>query len=124
MILLDVGAGGRCGPPRHRSPGDGCAQRGHGELGGHALVDGVADDAVAGQVFDRAAVQRALVGGVLGDVGDPHLIRSRGAEALVDVVVVDGRAGCLPVLRRPFRTVVDHRRCWWHSRQTRRSPTT
>jgi hypothetical protein len=33
---------------------------------------GVAHDPVAEQVLDRAAVDLALGGGVLGDVGDPH----------------------------------------------------
>jgi hypothetical protein len=61
-------------------------------LGGHPLVDRVADDPVAEQVLDRAAVQLAFGGGVLGDVGDPDLVRLGGGEVASDVVVVDRRS--------------------------------
>ncbi len=73
--------------------GDGGPQGADGELGGHALVEGVADDAVAEQVLDRAAVELALGGGVLGDVGQPQLVGSGGGELALDQVVVHRRAG-------------------------------
>jgi hypothetical protein len=68
-------------------------QRGDGQVGGHPLVDGVADDAVGEEVFDRAAVDLALTGGVLGDVGDPLAVGLCRGEIALDVVVVDRRAG-------------------------------
>lgn len=71
--------------------GDGGAQRGDGELGGHPIFDRVADDSVAEQVLDRAAVQLALAGRVLGDVGDPDLIGPSSGEVPLDVVVVHRR---------------------------------
>jgi hypothetical protein len=72
---------------------DGGAQRGGGELGGHAFVDGVADDPVGEQVLDRAAVELALGGGVLGDVGQPDLIGTLGGEVPAHQVVMDCWAG-------------------------------
>jgi hypothetical protein len=36
-----------------------------------------------------------LVGGVLGDVGDPHLVGALGGEVALHVVVVHRRARCL-----------------------------
>lgn len=71
------------------APGDGGSQRGNGELGGHPLVDRVANYPVGEQVFDRAAVDLALGGGMRGDVGDPHLVRRQGS----DVPQVN-RTGC------------------------------
>jgi hypothetical protein len=75
--------------------GDGGAQGGDDELGGHPLIDGVADDAVAEQVLDRAAVQLAFGGGVFGDVGDPHPVWCLRGELALPVVVVHGRARAL-----------------------------
>jgi len=60
---------------------------------GHPLVDGVADDAVAEQVLDRAAVDLALRGGVLGDVGRPDPVGCGRGEVPLDVVVVHRRPG-------------------------------
>jgi len=75
---------------RGPAAGDGCPQRTDGELRGHPLVQCVADDPVAEQVFDQAAVELALGGGVLGDVGDPHLVRPSSGEVALQVV---GRKG-------------------------------
>ncbi len=54
-----------------------------------------ADDAVAEQVLDRAAVDLPLGGRVLGDVGDPHLIGALGGGVPLHVVVVHRRARAL-----------------------------
>ena len=45
--------------------------------GGHPGVDGVADDPLGAGVLDRAEVELALGGGVLGDVGQPQQVRRR-----------------------------------------------
>jgi hypothetical protein len=74
---------------------DGVAQRAHGQLGLHPRVDRVADDPVGVDVLDRAEVELALAGAVLGDVGQPQLVRSTGGEVALDQVVVDRRAGLL-----------------------------
>lgn len=77
-----------------RAPeGDRVGQGGDGELGGHAVADAVADDPVAAGVLDRAEVELALGGGVLGDVGEPQLVEPVGAEPALHEVVVDGRSG-------------------------------
>ena len=64
--------------------------------------DGVADDLVGVAVFDRAQVQLALAGSVLGYVGEPHQVRGGRGELVPDPplviddseqVVVDRRAG-------------------------------
>jgi len=62
------------------------------ELGGHPGADRVADDALRADVFDRAAVELAFVGPMLGDVGQPDLIGALGGEVALDQVVVHGRA--------------------------------
>jgi hypothetical protein len=59
----------------HRaSQRDGVAQRVDGQLRGHPLVDGVADDALGAGVLDRAEVELSLACRVLGDVGQPELV--------------------------------------------------
>jgi hypothetical protein len=79
-----------------RLPSSDCgAQRRDGELRGHSFVDRVADDPVAEQVLDRAAVELALGRGVLGDVGDPDGVGCVGGEVALDVVVVHRRSGRL-----------------------------
>ena len=55
---------------------------------------GVADDLVGVAVLDRAQVELALTGGVLGDVSEPDLVRCRGGmrEVVGDAaLVVDAR---------------------------------
>lgn len=74
---------------------DGGAQSADGQRSGHPLVQGVADDAVAEQVLDRAAVELALSGRVLGDVGDPDEVGCRGGEVALNVVVVHRWTGRL-----------------------------
>lgn len=72
---------------------DGVRQGGDGQLGGHSVADGVADDPVRVQILDRAQVDLALVGGVLADVGQPGLVRSLRGEHPVDEVVMHWRTG-------------------------------
>ena len=84
----------RAGSGRRRGTGTGCRGRSArrsptgsrramalrsastASCGGHAGVDGVADDPVGAGVLDRAEVELALGGGVLGDVGQPQLVRA------------------------------------------------
>ena len=77
---------------------DGHVERVDGDLGLHPVTDGVADDPVGPHVLDRALVQLALIGPVLGDVGQPQLVRPGRGEVPLDQVVVGRRAGLLPVL--------------------------
>lgn len=57
---------------------------------GHAFVDGVADDPVGGHVLDRADVELPFARGVLGDVGQPHLVGPCRGEVSLHQVVMDG----------------------------------
>ena len=77
------------------TPGHGSAQCCDGKAGGHPLVEGVADDPVAEDVLNRAAVELSFCGGVLGDVGQPEPVRGGGGELALDEVVVHGRSGRL-----------------------------
>ena len=54
--------------------------RADGQLGGGVLAHLVADRQPGAAVHDRHQVQRALVGGQLGVVGVPHVVRLRWAE--------------------------------------------
>ena len=100
---LQEASGAELGPAvgMHDHPG-GPASVGHchlervdGDPGLHPRVDRVADDPVGEHVLDRAQVDLALAGAVLGDVGQPQRVGALGAELPVDQVVVDGRAGFL-----------------------------
>ena len=51
---------------------------------------------VGPDILDRAQIQLALVGAVLGDVGEPQRVRRLGGELPLDPVVVHGRAGLAP----------------------------
>ena len=61
--------------------------------GGHPGVHRVADDPVGVDVLDRAEVELALAGGVLGDVGQPGPVRAGRGELAGDQVIVDRRPG-------------------------------
>lgn len=63
------------------------------ESGLHSTVDGVADDPVRVRVLDGAEIEGALVGAVLGDVGEPQLVRSSSSEVAAHEVVMGWRAG-------------------------------
>jgi hypothetical protein len=52
----------------------------------------VAHDPIGAGVLDRAQVQLALAGGVLGDVGQPQPVRGVGCELSLDQVVVHRRS--------------------------------
>ena len=67
----------RTQPATVTAAGDGVVQRGDGQPGLHPRVDGVADDPVGEDVLDRAEVELALAGAVLGDVGQPQPVRVR-----------------------------------------------
>ena len=62
------------------STADRVLQSSNGEVAGHPWSHRIADDAVAEHVLDRAQVELALTGGMLGDVGQPQLVRSIGSE--------------------------------------------
>ncbi len=79
----------------YTAAGDGHLDRSDDEAGLHARVDRIADDPVREQVLDRAAVELALVGPVLGDVGKPHDVRSRRSEVPTHDIIV-GRGAGLP----------------------------
>lgn len=61
--------------------GGGVLQRGDGQAGLHLRVDGVADDPVGPDVLDRAQVELALGGVVLGDVGQPQPVRASAVKS-------------------------------------------
>jgi hypothetical protein len=74
------------------APGDGVVERGHGQPGLHPRVDGVPDDPVGVDLLDRAEVELALTGAVLGDVGEPQLVRGGDGELVPDpALIVDQR---------------------------------
>lgn len=70
----------------------------HRETGFHSVRDRVADDPAGEHVFDGAEVELALVGPVLGDVGQPEFVDVVCGEVALHEVVVDRRSGALPVL--------------------------
>src|SRR5690606_26760280 len=71
----------------------GLVERRNSEAGLHAGVDGVANDPVRPNVFDGADVELALIGAVLGDVGQPRLVGAIGGEVPAHEVVMGCRAG-------------------------------
>ena len=73
-------------------------------------IHGVADDPVGADVFDRAEVELALAGGVLGDVGQPQPFGAVGGEVPLDEVVVHRRAGLAVQARASWRGT-DQIRC-------------
>lgn len=70
----------------------------HRETGLHPAADRVAHDPPEELVFDRAQVELALVGPVLGDVGQPELVDVTCGEVPLDEIVVHARAWAFPVL--------------------------
>ena len=70
---------------------DGVGQGVNGQLGGHGFGHGVADDPVGAGVLDRAQLQLAVHGRMLGDVGQPQPVRCGCGERPLDQIVVDRR---------------------------------
>ncbi len=109
----DEGPGSELAAPARMDQGadglsqcDGVAQRPHGQACFHAVADGVADDPSRVVVADRAHVQLAFGGAVLGQVGAPQLVRPGRDELASDDVVVHRRAGlavqaAFPGVHRP-----------------------
>ena len=71
----------------------------------HARIDGIADDSIAEHVLDRAHVQLALTGVMLGDIGQPQLVDCLSCEATFDEVITHRRAGLLTTFPGPFDRV-------------------
>jgi hypothetical protein len=81
------------GPPEpfDTTPSDGVVHGVDGNLGLHPVTDRVAHDPVRPHVFDRARVQLALIGamlGQIGQIGQPQLTRTDGGEVTTHEVVV------------------------------------
>src|SRR5699024_2167344 len=74
-------------------PGDGAVQGGHGQAGLHPGVDRIPNDPARVDVLDRAQVQLPFGRPVLGDVGQPQLVRAHGGEVPLDEIVVHWRSG-------------------------------
>jgi hypothetical protein len=87
--------------------GDGVVERRDGQPGLHPRVDGVAHDPVGVDVLDRAEVELAFTGAVLGDVGQPQLVRATGGESRRTRSSWTGGPGFLP-LRPRFFPNTDH----------------
>jgi hypothetical protein len=92
---------------------DGVGQGVDGQLGGHGFGHGVADDPVGAGVVDRAQVELAVHGRVLGDVGQPQPVRCGCGQRPLDQIVVDRRS------RGSAAGVLLKIRCWVPSRLTR-----
>lgn len=67
------------------------AKGGHRECGLHPRVARIAHDPVGIDVFDVAQLELAFTGGMLGDVGQPHIVGALSAELAADEVVLDWR---------------------------------
>lgn len=81
--------------------GDGVGEGVDGERCLHPVADRVADDPVGADVLDRAEVEPALTGPVLGDVGQPQSVRGVCGEVALDPVVVEMPA-CEQSRHAPF----------------------
>src|SRR5699024_2132998 len=96
------------------TPGRGVVQGVHRDTRLHPVADGVADDPTGEHVLDRAEVELALVGPVLGDIRQPQLIDVIRGEVPLDQVIVHGRSRALPIFaallpehRRPLVVTAD-----------------
>ena len=76
---------------------DGVAKCSNSERRLHPVIERVANNAVGIEVFDCAAVELAFTRSVLSDVGQPHLIWSRGREVTLKQVIVHRGSGALGV---------------------------
>lgn len=68
----------------------------HGQRVRHPVGHGVAHDPSGVHVLDRAEVERALAGGVLGEVCQPEPVRRGRGELALDTVIVHGRVWLAP----------------------------
>jgi hypothetical protein len=75
--------------PQRAAAGDSGLQGSHREGRLHPGVDGIAHEAAGVDVLDRAQIQLALAGRVLGDVREPQPVRPVRGE-VPPQVVVDG----------------------------------
>lgn len=66
-----------------------------GQAGLHPRADGVAHDPLAQDVLDRAEIQLPFSREMLGNVGEPELVRPVGSEIAAGEVVMHGRSGFL-----------------------------
>src|SRR5437868_8110262 len=73
------------------APGHGGLQRCDRKPGLHPGINAVAHDPVGEDVLDRAQVQLAPGGSVLGDVGQPEQVGSGGGEVASNEIVTDRR---------------------------------
>jgi len=71
------------------------------ELGPDVIGDRPPDDLAGPRVHDRAAVNPAITGPVLGDVGEPESIGAAGLELALDQIVM----GCRGRDMSPFAAV-------------------
>ena len=84
VVRMQHCPGGRLAPPA------GHVQGVEDQLGAQVIGYRPAHDPAGPYVQDDGAVQPALDGAVLGDVGDPQLVRAVGAELAADQVRVRG----------------------------------
>jgi hypothetical protein len=97
-LAAAVGVHGAPGDRRgSAAASDSAGQGGNGESGGHPVVHRVAHDPPGAGVLDRAEVELALLGGVLGDVGQPQLVGAGCGELAAHEVVVHRRARPAPL---------------------------
>ena len=88
-------------PATFAASGDRVVEGGDGDPRLHPVVDRVADDPVREDVLDRAEIQLPFAGPVLGDVGEPQLVRApRRGELPAHQVVVGRGAGLLALTSR------------------------
>lgn len=73
-------------PGRRPAPPPSHVQSVEDQLGAQVIGDRPSDDAAGEDVQDDRAVDPALSGAVLGDVGDPEPVRAVGGEPPVDQV--------------------------------------
>src|SRR5699024_12691899 len=74
---------------------------GHGQARLHPGVDRIADDPTRAGVLERAQVDLALIGAMLGDIHQPLGVEGLGGEVTFEQVITDRRAGSLAVLCPP-----------------------
>src|SRR5690625_541108 len=74
-------------------PGDSAVQSVDRQAGLHSRVDRIPDYPARVDVLDRTQVELALAGAVLGDIGQPQLVRAISSEVSLDQIVMHRLAG-------------------------------